>query len=312
MPYWKWILFSALAALSPNALCAQTPEWPAQIHARMQQVARISWELRQVAQNLCPTESSTIGIGVDTLTNYAPQYRDEMQAATNLDSSAMILFVAPDGPAALADVRPGDKIVEIDGLKPSQIMIDKETRGSAESVQRYIAKQDTSHVFHLVIVRNDRQFTKDLPAATACSTQFFLKLDKSIDAHSDGHDVAVSTGLLNFTQSDDEVALVLAHELAHALFRDIEATGLKGRRIMESRADIVGAAIAQCAGYSISSGLEYWTRFQKSDILGFLRSPSHASPKKRIAYIQASEEMISCPLTPDTIANMSAFAAVHH
>lgn len=131
-----------------------------------------------------------------------------------------------------------------------------------------------------------------------------------------GH-VYVMTGMLNMVASDDELAAVMAHELAHAQMRhslknfrlsavmveilnravknkkDRESWGailsylslMKFSRVQEDEADDIGQVKMMAAGFNPSAQVTLWERFLKkhgdsSGLMGYLSS--HPSSSSRI------------------------------
>ncbi len=95
----------------------------------------------------------------------------------------------------------------------------------------------------------------DVPARALCPGLTIVKQGRRGDAFSDLHNVAITTGLLDKLGSDDAVAFIIGHELAHTIFAD-SRKGSLSRRDKESRADLYGAHIAACAGFDPGKAME--------------------------------------------------------
>lgn len=121
-----------------------------------------------------------------------------------------------------------------------------------------------------------------LQGTATCRTRFIVQTDRSATPVSDGVNVGIGTRFLASTRSDDEIALVAAHELAHVVYGDDETPNRALRRSMEDRADLLGLALARCAGYDVERGLEFYRRFDRGDVLRALRSNTHRPLRERI------------------------------
>jgi predicted Zn-dependent protease len=142
----------------------------------------------------------------------------------------------------------------------------------------------------------------------------------AVNAWTDGESVWITRGMMRFLKSDDELALVLAHEMAHAyrghipylrfkqiveaavgLAADIfapgsgraamillEAAGRKFDRDQEREADLYGLIWAHKAGFDVSIAKELWRRMAveipESVEHGFLSS--HPSSAERFLSIE--------------------------
>ena len=116
-----------------------------------------------------------------------------------------------------------------------------------------------------------------------------------VNAWTDGSNVYVTRGMLRFLQNDDELAIIIAHEMAHAVRGHVSEkiakaiagaflggiieglTGVKGTadlayqmfqlatmtfdRDAEREADVYGITYASRAGYDISTAVDLWERF---------------------------------------------------
>lgn len=112
-----------------------------------------------------------------------------------------------------------------------------------------------------------------------------VSYDKGINAYFDGTKIVVFTGLMEAVRNEDELAMVIAHELAHAMqhhvwqggFPDI---GLDSREV-EANADRMGAFLMMRAGFDICKGRKVFEVFR--DKMGEdPTAPSHPIPSYRI------------------------------
>ncbi len=114
-----------------------------------------------------------------------------------------------------------------------------------------------------------------LTAATGESTEMRpLRIVDSpvMNAYANEKEVVLFTGLSDKTESDDEIAMVLAHEIAHITLGHVYIKDpLESLQIsvLESQADKMGAIYMMKAGYDICSGRELMKRWEKNgDYLG--------------------------------------------
>jgi predicted Zn-dependent protease len=148
----------------------------------------------------------------------------------------------------------------------------------------------------------------------------------AVNAWTDGEGVWVSRGMIRFLKSDDELALVLAHEMAHAYRGHIpylkakraleaalsvaldifapgsgragailmDAAGKKFDRDQEREADLYGLIWAHKAGFDVSVAKDLWRRMAievpESIEAGFLSS--HPSSAERFLSLERLAEML--------------------
>ncbi len=86
--------------------------------------------------------------------------------------------------------------------------------------------------------------------------------DEQINAWTDGKQVVLTTGILKVLENDDEMALVMAHEIAHAINHDIMHDDIDQSTI-EAHADKLGAFIMMRAGFDICKGNQVFAVFKR-------------------------------------------------
>lgn len=121
---------------------------------------------------------------------------------------------------------------------------------------------------------------------------------KAINAHASdntGLKVVIYQGMIDFVESDDELAVVIGHELGHhmlghlAMYRyhKIPHYGYKGSPFLtsqyrEAMADLLGIQLAQLAGYDACKGGDLWKRLVKKQGHSYHGSRTHPHKLARI------------------------------
>jgi len=155
-----------------------------------------------------------------------------------------------------------------------------------------------------------------------CSYNFKVEADKTINAYADGKNVVVTTGM-DFANKDDELALVLSHEVAHNIMGHIQkskknsvlggATGLlldvlaasqgidtgaeftkKGMQVgalrfsseFEKEADYVGLYITAIAKYPIDNAPSFWRKMSVNSPNAIYISTSHPTNPERYLLLE--------------------------
>ncbi len=91
----------------------------------------------------------------------------------------------------------------------------------------------------------------------------------TINAFTDGHRVVIFVGMLNFVQNDDELALVLGHELAHHMLKHTTYPEFRSNdlevSVAEANADKMGAVYMMRAGFDVCWARQVWKRLAKME-----------------------------------------------
>ena len=219
--------------------------------------------------------------------------------------------------ADLAGIRQGDIIKEVDGkkIKDSGHVKFKAGRSSTVIVERAGARLS----FNVI--------PKEMPYV-----RIRLKQTSKINAYAKFTGIEFTSGMVHFVEDDDELAIIMGHELAHLtskhLPKNISVAALCGTlggltgpfapwatqalyapysRKNEREADYIGLIYAHNAGYDIEKGAILWKRFAleipKSRSKSFLRS--HPASPERILRVKKVVELIRSGKNPmeDLILN---------
>lgn len=279
---------AASALVLASARPAQAQPWPVTLRATLARLGEIEWRLGTAAGRTCPVEASSIGVTFDDRRAYRREDWPLLAETLGMAEGPVIAATATGGPARLAGLEPGDVVRSIGGIAVERIAGGgNEARLAADRLAAHVAALPEQIAVIFEVQRAGRTLSIEIVPERRCAARIVLEVRKSIGAHSDGRNISVSTGLVDFARNDDEIALLAGHELAHVIHRDGKARSVRERRAMEDAADLQGAHLARCAGYDASAALDFWTRYKRADGLAFLRGPSHRSPGDRVERMRA-------------------------
>lgn len=271
-----------LGILQPLASMAESQApWPVRMRARIALVNELDYRLRSaVAPSACRKVTPALGAEFDHISNYAAKDRTAIAQLLGLHDRPQAIAIAPASPAANAGLAVGDEILLIDGEAPARLPADTGLTFSDVVHDRIVAHLSLGLV-KLSVRRNGEVRELSIAPAFLCTGHANLSTGRAVTSHEGGDEILVTAGMVDFTRSKDELALVMGHEFAHAFLGHDKAKSLSQRRDMERTADLVGAAIARCAGYDVAAAVSFWDRFGAHDKLSFLRLPTHDKPSAR-------------------------------
>ena len=151
--------------------------------------------------------------------------------------------------------------------------------------------------------RAHREHGKPEAAAYAAGAAYELGHADEVNAWADGERVVVSSGIVEKCPSDDMLALVIAHEMAHNLLhhnrRLASATSAQGRQFQrygegsaamletEEEADRRAVSITAAAGYDLSEALPDLRGLMASDI-SVAVAATHPETERRLALLKTA------------------------
>ena len=259
-------------------------------------LATIGYRLTTANVGLCRRLAPTPGIAIHALGQYDPGLRDAARRTFGFETPVAVETVIAGSAAARAGVIADDSLVAVDGEAFASVTPGP-VAGSAErdAAAALLARQPTRAPLRLDLLHAGRRRTVIVPASPGCRARFELVLGPKMTASSDGELVQIGVRFLE-RYDDQQVAVVVAHELAHivldhrarletagvskGLFAEVGRNGRLNRRA-EDEADLLGAHLLGNAGYDPRAAVAFW-RDHGGDVDGGLfRSRTHASSKAR-------------------------------
>ncbi|HEV7990687.1 MAG TPA: M48 family metalloprotease [Gemmatimonadaceae bacterium] len=123
------------------------------------------------------------------------------------------------------------------------------------------------------------------PAAAMCAFTVSVEPDGAIDAHADDRSIVVTSAMLHF-MNDDELSVVLAHEIAHGVMRHASAAPITFSQDFESEADYVGLYILAWAGRPIDDAAQLWRRLAGEHPAEITFANSHPTTAERFVRLE--------------------------
>ncbi|MEO6919941.1 MAG: M48 family metallopeptidase [Collimonas sp.] len=159
---------------------------------------------------LCRNNARNL-LGFTAKTKYS--FTAEFIAAANslgFTDQLQVTGVLAGSGAAKAGLQRGDLLVAIQD-KPAPVGADAE-RQTAMMLGPLVNGRTNIKV---TVARNGSNQTLTVPLTRACAFGIELGNTDNVISYADGRRVLISAGMMKFTQSDDELALVIAKEMAH-------------------------------------------------------------------------------------------------
>ncbi|GHA87944.1 hypothetical protein GCM10009069_08620 [Algimonas arctica] len=246
---------------------------------------RVGRQILHANAGLCPKTRRDIGVVIHTEENYPRELRIAARRELGATDTPSVFLVAPNSPAARAGIKSGDVFL-IDGNPVGP-----------DSLQEALEAPTVP----LTIQRAAREMTLSVTPNTICRSRLRLRPSSAINAFANGRNITVTTGMMDFTESDDELALILGHELAHNTMGHIRKvvgnlilSGFATRytRPFELESDYVGLYYMVRAGFNPDDVEAFWRRLADVDPRSVNRAKTHPTFPARYLRIAAAREEV--------------------
>jgi len=266
-----------------------------------QRVADTAWRIASRNTDTSAELWASLGVSLHHESQYEPAYREAAQATFGLDSPyPSILTVAEGSPASAAGLKPNDTLRAVNGADladkgPGQTSAASYDAVSAAMVALEALPEHRAAI--LSIARGGQRLEVSVTPQNVCRSRVELAPGDAINANANGLVAQISGRLVDWVESDDELALVIAHEMAHNLLDHPKrlneksalsdlATSLglagKAQRQMELEADRVGIVMAAGAGYNYKIAPDFWAKLNSnSPLASFLATTHPTTPTRR-------------------------------
>ncbi len=313
----------ALAACSPQANMPQIDSGLVEDEAKAQQLLvlrdqvdkldrlnRVAWAIRSQNAELCGQKIvHGVGLSFLELDDYDKDKRDLVREAIGIEWRPTVFQAPPGSPGHAAGIRRGDIVL---------LVAETHVGNKKEANAALKASIEKGADIPLVVERAGERLTFVIKAVPLCGYPVALDKSNVLNAYADGNRIMVLMGMMKFVRSDDELAGVIGHELAHntqlhirdkrvnatlgTLLVDLPVAVLTGvnpniggqlggmmfSQEYEHEADYVGLYYTSRAGYDIRVMPEFWRRMAVENPKGITMGTTHPSTSRRFVALDAA------------------------
>jgi hypothetical protein len=256
--------------------------------------------------------------------DFGKEWHDVVQSRFGVSDVASISSVAPGSAADQAGVKAGDVVLSVNGWTPPA------GKGAVDKLMEKLAQEGKFGMpLEMVVRRGAEEVKVSMMPGQACDFRVRLSPDDVKNAYADGQNIVIYKGMMDFFHTDEEVALVVSHELAHNAMKHIDAKktnamvgGLVGLLLdvaaaaggvntngdfmrlgsnmgagvysvaFEQEADYVGLYFMANAGYKIDDAASFWRRMATTNSRAITMKSSHPTTPERFIAIETTVEEI--------------------
>jgi peptidase M48-like protein/PDZ domain-containing protein len=278
-------------------------------------VERVALQVFSGGRGLCGREvAPTLGVAYTNRESFNRALQPAADKELGLDEHLKVTRIVAGSPAAKAGLEIGDVLMSLGGrLAPTG-------RGAVEAFADQVrALPAGGRPVPLEVERAGVTQKLSVTPELACDFAVTVMVGDQVNAYTNGRTIRVMSGLLGMVASDDELALVLAHEVGHNVMNHIllqkwqaiggaaagamldllaaaggvnthgkftnagiEAGWRRHSVARERQADYVGLYVMARAGFNIDVAAQLWRRMAALMPHKAQVMPTHPTPPERI------------------------------
>ena len=273
----------------------------------------IGYRLARSNAAQCDNREMITGLLLHNIGGYGQADRSAVMEAYNLTYGFGVLSVVPESGADAAGLADGDEIISINGGDLAGFARDFIRAGATydrtEKFVVYLGETLRLGPATLGVRRGAGQVAVRLSGTQGCGSRFAMLHRRSINAWSDGRYVAVTDRMMSYVLDDQELAFVVAHEMAHNILRHAEQTkgmspllvqfgfGAGKLKASEIEADRLAIVLMARAGYDLGAPERLLMRTSKARWMDL--PITHPGISRRIRIVRAAVEQLPRSLLSD-------------
>lgn len=299
----KVFVLAALAAITSPVADGPNDAFYGALRVADKRLGTIAERLAVANVDLCDQRQPALGMILHSLRQYRESDWPTVKRVFGFRSAVAVEAVIAGGAAQQAGVGANDSVVAIGGQTFPTVATGgaKPTSADRDRALAIIDALPQGQPVPITFDRSGNVAQSVLTPRPSCRSRFEIVVGNGYDAQADGTNVQLGEKFFE-GMSDDDIAVVVSHELAHNILRHrarLEAAGVKwgilsefGKnaalfRKTEDQADLLGMYLLRNAGYDPHLAVQFWRKDGAQFDGGILRSRTHGSSKARALAIEA-------------------------
>lgn len=251
------------------------------LHAAVEQQRRlyaVAAPLLLKNADLCQKKAGhLLGLTAKNRFSFGDDFVDAAELALGLGNALQVMDVLPGSGAVQSGITAGDILVAVEGKR-----VPEGRRAEHRAVAMIAAAMNGRSSVRLSLQRDKEQLDVLVPLTRACAFVIELGHSLTVNSFADGYRVMLTQGMLGFARTDQEIAYVIAKEIAH----NVLARGARPRMaaridhirlpgsaspshldapspytpVLDATADKLSLYLLARAGYDVDGATVFWKR----------------------------------------------------
>lgn len=284
------------------------------VEERVKMLHRLSTVAQPILVNGTPLcgDEVTYYLGMDTNSVDAipEDWRETYKDVLNLEDRVTVTNVLPNSPAEDGGVMVGDVVLMMNGnkIEPGKTCY----KDFQKKLSKYLKAGQTMVLW---VEREGIPRMVQIEPVKRCDYPVVLTDDIIVNAYADGESVMVTKGMMDFADKDEDLALVIGHELGHNVMDHIEkksgnrilgaivdgliggltgvhttafqnAAGMAYSQDYEQEADYVGVYFMERGGYNSKEAPMFWRKMGANFPYAISHATTHPTSASRYVFLE--------------------------
>lgn len=261
-------------------------------------LATIGYRLVTANADRCARPEMATGLLVHDISAYDREMRPQVSRAYGLTAGFGLLGVVPDSAAERAGLKTGDEIVGVNGTDLAAFAPDAiAAKASSDRSERFVDLLDAAlqkGPATLAVRRGGATLALTLTGQKGCGGRFVVLPDDELNAWTDGYYIAVTSRMMRFAPDDNELAFVIAHEMAHNMLDHAHpqrSANVARGKTAEFQADALAVELLARSGHDLAAPARFLRRSAKLQL--FNLHLSHPGNSRRIQVVSSSIDRLT-------------------
>lgn len=187
--------------------------------ARQDRIYRVAAPLMVRNAPLCRTLARPLlGFTAKNRFSYPNELRAAAEDLLRLNDQLRVMQVLEGSGAMRAGIRPGDLL---ESVQDQPLPLGAQAETEAARLMAPLLKNATD--VSVSVLRQGQPLRLTIPLTTACAFSMEIGHAPQPNAYADGRRILITRGMLDFLTADDELAVILAREIAHNVLQHAAA-----------------------------------------------------------------------------------------
>lgn len=265
--------------------------------------------LKHSAEHCGESVAASIGAVITSSAKIDKTLQSTASRLWGVTEKPTVIAVLKGSPAERAGIMAGDQLSIVDGKIVTGPLINDPLSALAKPYK-------TSAPTTMYVVRNGSEMPITVTPDAVCDYPIQVVAQDTVNAYADGKQIYITTGMMRFAETDEELATVIGHELAHNQMGHINkkqknqllgmllgavitvATGVDVTNAVgnlgagafsqefEAEADYVGMYSCARAGYDIKTSPNFWRRMGAEHPAAIAHGASHPNTANRFLALE--------------------------